>query len=112
MAATGDLVRQRSAPVGDDGTSDRLEQDAVFVRDLLRRTDEDAARSIDHMRFDARGNQPHDLFMKHLTVTGTIFVPDHQVDGQPLGAPVRVGLYKLADQIDIGRVSDLQQHNR
>ena len=41
-----------------------------------------------------------------------IFVPDHQVDRQSFQAPVRVGLHELAHQIDIGRVSDPQQHDR
>src|ERR1019366_8548623 len=34
-AATVDLFRQRSTTVGDDGTRDRLEQNAVLVRYLL-----------------------------------------------------------------------------
>ncbi len=89
-----------------------MEQDAVLVRDLLCRTDEDAARSIDHMGFNARGNQPHDLFVEQLAIAGMIFVPDHQVDGQPLGAPVGMSLYELTDEVDIGRVSDLEQHDR
>ena len=72
----------------------------------------DAARSIGHVGFDACGNQPHDLFVEQLPVTGVIFVPDHQVHRQSFQAPVRVGLHELAHQIDIGRVSDLQQHDR
>src|SRR5580765_3557183 len=40
MATTGDLVRQRSPPVGEDGASDRLEQNAVLIRYLVNRTDE------------------------------------------------------------------------
>src|SRR4029077_4935672 len=64
MASTGDPVRQRSPPVGDDGASDRLEQNAVLVRYLVKRTDEDAARSIHHVCFEACGNQPHDLFVE------------------------------------------------
>ena len=60
----------------------------------------------------ARGNQPHDLFVEQLPVTGVIFVPDHQVHRQSFQTPVRVGLDELAHQIDIGRVSDLQQHDR
>ena len=60
----------------------------------------------------ACGNQPHDLFVEQLPVTGVIFVPDHQVHRQSFQAPVCVGLDELAYQIDIGRVSDLQQHDR
>ena len=47
-----------------------------------------------------------------LPVAGVIFVPDHQVHRQSFQAPVSVGLDELAHQIDIGRVSDLQQHDR
>ena len=72
----------------------------------------DAARSIGHVGFDACGNQPHDLVVEELPVTGVIFVPDHQVHRQSFQAPVRVGLHELAHQLDIGRVSDLQQHDR
>ena len=42
----------------------RLEQDAVLVGDLLRRPDEDAARPVDHVRLDARGDQAHDLVLQ------------------------------------------------
>ena len=45
--ATVDLVRQRSAAVRDDRACDRLEQDAVLGRNLLRMAHEDAARPID-----------------------------------------------------------------
>ena len=41
-----DLFRQRSPAVADDGASDRLEQNAIFVRYLLLRPDEDSARPI------------------------------------------------------------------
>ena len=78
-AATVNLLLQRPLAVGDDGASDRLEQDAVLVRDLVRRSDKDAAWSIGHVGFDACGNQSHDLFVEHLPVTGVIFVPDHQI---------------------------------
>ena len=106
------LFRKRSAAIGDDGACDRLQQNAVLARYLLRRPYEDAARPIDHARLDARGDQSHDLFLQSLPVTGVIFVPDHQVHRQPLQAPVRMGLYQLAHEIDIGRVTDLQQYDR
>ena len=50
--------------------------------------------------------------MKQLPVSGMIFVPDHQVHRQPLQTPVRMGLDELAHQINVGRVSYLQQHDR
>ena len=73
---------------------------------------EDAARPVDHIGFDARGDQPHDLVLQQLPVTGAIFVPDHQVHRQSLQTPVGVGLHELAHQFDIGRIADLQQHDR
>ena len=112
QAATVDLVRQRPPAVGDDDASDRLEQDAVLLRYLVRRSYENAARSIGHVGFDACGNEPHDLVVEKLPVTGVIFVPDHQVHRQSFQAPVRMGLYELAHQIDIGRIFNLQQHDR
>ena len=89
-----------------------MDQDAVFIRYLFRRTHEDPARPVYHMRFDARGDQSHDLVMQQLPVAGAILVPDHQVHGEPLQAPVGVGLHQLAQQIDIRQVADLQQHDR
>ena len=112
QAAPVDLFRQRSPPVADDDARDRLEQNAVLVRYLLRPPHEDAARPIHHVGFDARGDQPHDLVLQQLPVTGAIFVPDHQVHRQSLQAPVGVGLHELAHQIDIRQVADLQQHDR
>ena len=40
-----------------------------------------------------------------------VFIPYHQVDGQPLQAPVRVGLKELADQFQIRRIRNLKQHD-
>ena len=112
QAATVDLVPQRPPAVDEDGASDRLQQNAVLVRYLVRGSYKDAAWPIGHVGFKARGNQPHDLFVEQLPVTGVIFGPDHQVHGQSFQAPVCVGLDELAYQIDIGRVCNLQQHNR
>ena len=111
-AAAVDLVRQRPRlSVMMARATDWSRMRSSF-RYLVRRPHEDAAGSIDHVGFEARGNQPHDLFLEQLPVTGVIFVPDHQVHRQSLQAPVRVGLHELAHQIDIGRVADLQQHDR
>ena len=107
-----DLVRQRPPAIRDDGARDRLNQNAVLVGYLLRRPYKDAARPVRHVGFDAGGNQPHDLIVEQLPVTGAIFVPDHQVYGQSFQTPVGVGLHQLAHQIDIGQVCDLQQHDR
>ena len=72
---------------------------------------EDAARSIDHVGFDARGNEPHDPLLEQLPISDAVFVPDDQVNRQSLQAPIRVGLYELADEVDIRQFSDLQQHD-
>ena len=97
--------------VGDDDASDGLEQNAILVRYLVARPDEDAAGPVRHVGFDAGGNQSHDLVLQQLPVAGVIFVPDHQVDGESFQPPVGVRLHELAHQIDIGRVGDLQQHD-
>ena len=110
--ATVDLVPQRPPAVGEDGASNRLEQDPVLARYLLAEPQEYAARPIREPGFQARGDQPQDLVLEQLPVTGVIFVPDHQVHRQPFQPPVRVGLHGLAHQLDVGRVSDLQQHDR
>ena len=89
-----------------------MDQDAVLLRYLVRRSYENAAGSIGHVGFDACGNEPHDLVVEKLPVTGVIFVPDHQVHRQSFQTPVRVGLHELAHQVDIGRIFNLQQHNR
>ena len=48
----------------------RLEQDAVLLRYLVGRSYENAARSIGYIGFRACGDEPHDLLMKKLPVTG------------------------------------------
>ena len=110
--AAADLVRQRAAAVGDDRPGDRLEQRPVLVRDLLGRADEDRARAVRRIRLDAGRDEADDLILEHLPVAGAILVPDHEVHRQPLQAPVGVGLHELAHQLDVGRVADLQQHDR
>jgi hypothetical protein len=89
-----------------------VEQGAVFGGYLLRRTHEDATGPVNRAGFDARGDQPHDLFLQLLPVTGVIFVPDHQVHHESFQAPVSMGLHKLAHEIDVGRSADLKQHDR
>ena len=112
VATAMDLLRQRSAAVGENRAGDCLHQNAVLARYVLRRSYEDAARPVYHAGFDARGDQPHDLVVELLPIAGVILVPDDQVRGQPLQAPVGVGAHQLAHQIDVGRIPDLQQHER
>ena len=41
-----------------------------------------------------------------------VFVPDHQVDGQSLEPPIRVGLDKLTHQVDIRLIFNAKKHDR
>jgi len=45
-----------------------------------------------------RSDQPDDLFLQSLPIYVVIFVPDHQIHGQPLEAPIGMRLHKLANQ--------------
>ena len=89
------------APIRDD----RRAPPTAAACDLRPRSvgwpNENAARPIHHIGFDARRDQPHDLIVQHLPVTGVIFVPDHEVHGESFQTPVRMGLYELADQVDV-----------
>ena len=46
-----------------------------------------------------------------LPVAAALLVPDHEIDPQPLEAPVRMRLHELAHQLDVVRDRDLQQHD-
>ncbi len=107
-----DLLGQRATAVADDHARYRLQQDAVFGGDLVAHAHENAARTVDGLGVDPRGDQPHDLIVQQLAVTRLVFVPDHQVHYQPFQAPVGVGLHHLPHQFDVGRVLDLQQDDR
>ena len=108
---TLDLFGQGAAQVADDGARHRLQQDAVFVGNLLGQAHENAARAVDRLRIDARGDQAHDLVVQQLAVARLVLVPDHQIDDQSFQAPVGMRLHHLARQFDIGRVAYLQQHD-
>ncbi len=107
-----ELLGQGAPGVAEDGPCHGLEEDAVLVGDLIRRADEDAAGPIDHMRIGARRDQPQDLILELLAVTGAILVPDHQIHGQSLQAPIGMRLHQLMHQLDVRRVADLHQHHR
>ena len=111
-AAAFDLFQQRSPLVGEDGAGNGLHQDTVLLGHLVPRPHENAAGPVDDVGLQADGNQPHDLIVEQLAIAGAILVPDHQVHGQALEAPVGVGLHQLPHQFDIGRILDLQQHDR
>ena len=53
------------------------------------------------MSFRAVADKIHHFVMEQLTVTGLIFVPNHEVDRQPLETPVRVGADELLDQVNL-----------
>src|SRR5512135_3276217 len=61
--ATVDLLRERAKAVGDDCAADCLEQDAVLRRYLVYGSYEDASRSFCHVRFNAGGDDSHDLLL-------------------------------------------------
>ena len=82
QAAAIELFRQRATAIAENDARHRLKQNAVFARHLFRGAHENAARLINHMRFDARCNHANNLILQQLPVTGVIFVPDHQVHRQ------------------------------
>jgi hypothetical protein len=106
------LLRQAPPAVGEDRPGHRLHEDAILVRNLLGPAHEDPAGAVDHVRLDARGDEPHDPVLQHLAVAAAVLVPDHQVHGEALQAPVRVRLHHLADELDVVRIAHLQQHDR
>ena len=112
LAAAVDLVGQQPVLVAENHPRDRLQQDAVLVRNMVCRAHENAARAIDQAGLDAERDQPGDLVVEQLPIAGVVFVPDHQVGDQPFQAPVAMGAHKLAHQFDIFRVLDLHQHDR
>ena len=111
-AAAHHLLHEAAATVGDDRARHRLQQDAILVGDLLRAPHEDAARPVHHVRFDAGGDQSHDLVLQHLPVAAAILVPDDEIDRQALQPPVRVRLDQPPHEVDVVGVADLQQHDR
>ena len=112
LTASTDLLRQCAALVADHSARDRFEEVSILDRHVLGRAHENAAWPVDHVRFNTRRDQPHDLFLQQLPITAAILVPDHQIHHNSLESPVGVRLHKLANQIDIGEVTDLQQHDR
>ena len=73
---------------------------------------EDAARPVDHMGFDAGRDEAEDLLLQPLAVHVVLFVPDHEVDRESLQPPPRVGLHHLPHEVDVAGLADLHQHDR
>ena len=111
-APSRDLLGQRTAPIADDHARHRLQQHAILIRNLLGAADENAAGLVHQLGLDACRNQTDDLFLQQRPISGAVFIPDHQVDDQPLHPPVRVCLDQLPYEVDVFRVTDLHQHNR
>ncbi|MNE58975.1 hypothetical protein D3C80_1540380 [compost metagenome] len=80
-------------------------------RQLLRGAHEDTAGAIEQRGLAAGGDDAHDQILQLLAVTGLVFVPDHQVQRQALLSPIGMGKHHLLDQVDVGRVADLHQHD-
>ena len=106
------LLGQRSLFIVQDNARHRLQQHAIVIGDLFEAPDEDAARLVEHLRFDARGNQTGDLVLQGLAINRNVFVQNDQVDRQSLHAPVGVRLDELPDDLDFRRVADAQQDDR
>ena len=82
--------------------------DLVLFGHLVGPADEDAAGLVEQTCLGDRGDHAHDLLLKRLPVAGLIFIPDDQVDGQSLAAPIGMGLDQLADERRYAPVSDIR----
>ena len=105
------LVGERASAVGEDRTRDRLQQGAVLDADLVGGAHENSAGAVDDVGFDARGDESHDLVVQHLAIAAALLVPDHEVDFEPLEAPVSVRLDELTHELDVVGTADLQKHD-
>ncbi|MNP16378.1 hypothetical protein D3C76_1087690 [compost metagenome] len=112
LTAQVQLLFQRAEIVVEHQPGYRQSQQPVFGRQLLRRPYVNAAGAVEQGRFTAGGDDPHDQVLQLLAVTGLVFVPDQQVEREPLLAPVGMGQHYLLDQMNVGRVADLYQHDR
>ena len=107
-----ELLGQRPIAIADDDAGDRLQQDAVPIVDLVGRAHEDATGLVDAVGAAACCDQLRDLLVQREPVTVVVFAEDHQIHHQSVHAPIRVGLYELAQQTDIRRVCNCQQDDR
>ena len=95
-AALFELVRERSVLIVQDDPGGGLQQHAIVIRNLFETPDENAARFVQHLRFNAGRNQIGDLVMQRLAINRNVFVQNDQLDGQPFRAPVGVRLDQAA----------------
>ena len=106
---TIELFRQGPGAVAHHRPGHGQEQGTILLGDLLCRAHEDPPRALHGLGFLAHRDQAQDALLQFLPVTGAVLVPDHQVHGQSLEAPIGMGLDELADQFDVGQVADAQQ---
>ena len=104
-AALG-LLCQASPVVQQHDSRHALQQRPIILRDLLAAADENAAGLVDVRRFGTDRHQIDEGFLQRLPVSRIVFVPDHQIDRQPLQSPVGVRLYRLAHEFDPLVVAD------
>ena len=67
--------------------------------------------AVDERRFGTCGDEIDDGFLQCLPIYRIVFVPDHQVDGQPFESPVGMRLHRLAHQGEALVVTNPQQHD-
>src|SRR5882724_2489909 len=106
-----DMITQVPCAVGESNTRHRLQQYAVLQGDLICYAYKDAAGTIRDIPFYAGADQAQQLTLQQLAITSMILIPDHEVYDQPLETPVGMCLHQLFDQVDIGRVFYLYQHD-
>ncbi|MNM49877.1 hypothetical protein D3C81_608940 [compost metagenome] len=106
------LLGQRAMAVAEYQPGHRKGKGAVLRRQLLRGAHEDTAGAIEQRGLAAGGDDAHDQVLQLLAITGLVFVPDHQVQRQALLPPIGMGKHHLLDQVEVGRVSNLYQHDR
>ena len=80
--------------------------------DLLGVAHEDAARAVEHVRFEAARRSGRGSAPAAAGGSRALLVPDHQVDRQALEAPLGVRLHQLPHEVDVAGIADLQQHDR
>ena len=106
------LFGQRPSVVVQDDAGHRLQQRPVFLRHLFAAANEDATAFVDQRGFGATRDQIDDGFLQRLPVDGIVFIPDHEIDNQPLQPPIRMRLHRVAYEADLFVVTNPYEHDR